>query len=42
MFNIHRPQNKLDWFKDIKIVNGPIRQDEIQEIMKEEGFIFCN
>jgi len=30
----------LDIFKKIKIVNGPIRQELIQEIMKDEGFIF--
>ncbi len=42
MFNLSGHQNKLDIFKDIKIINGPIRQSDIQSIMKEEGFIFCN
>ena len=41
MFQLNGQQNKLEIFRDIKIVNGPIRQDEIQAIMKEEGFIFC-
>ena len=41
MFNLTGDQNKLDIFKEIKIVNGPIRQDEIESIMKEEDFIFC-
>lgn len=41
MFNLTSDQNKLDIFKEIKIVNGPIRQDEIEAIMKEEDFIFC-
>lgn len=41
MFNLNGHQNKLDIFKEIKIIHGPIRQDEIQAIMKEEDFIFC-
>jgi hypothetical protein len=41
MFNLSGCQNKLDIFKNIKIINGPIKQDDIQSIMKEEGFIFC-
>ena len=41
MFNLNGHQNKLDIFKEIKIIHGPIRQDEIEAIMKEEDFIFC-
>jgi flap endonuclease-1 len=32
--------NKLDVFNSIKILNGPIMTDCIQDIMREEGFIF--
>ena len=35
-------KNKLERFKQIKIINGPIRKDIIKLIMKDEGFIFCN
>lgn len=42
MFNLEFGHNKLEIFNNIKIVNGPIRQDEIENIMKEEDFIFCN
>ena len=42
MFNIEYDCDKLEIFKNIKIVNGPIRQEEIKNIMKEEDFIFCN
>ena len=41
MFNLEYAHEKLEIFKNIKIINGPIRQDEIEEIMKEEDFIFC-
>ena len=41
MFNLENYSQKLDIFKNIKIVNGPIRQDEIENIMKEDDFIFC-
>lgn len=32
--------NKLDVFNSIKILNGPIISECIQDIMREEGFIF--
>lgn len=32
--------NKLDAFNSIKILNGPIMTECIQDIMREEGFIF--
>jgi 5'-3' exonuclease len=32
--------NKLDVFNSIKILNGPIMTECIQDIMREEGFIF--
>jgi flap endonuclease-1 len=41
MFNLDCDHDKLDIFKNIKIVNGPIKQDEIENIMKQEDFIFC-
>jgi flap endonuclease-1 len=41
MFSLECDHEKLEIFKNIKIVNGPIRQDEIEDIMKEEDFIFC-
>jgi len=33
--------NNLETFKNIKIINGPVRQEEIEAIMKDEDFIFC-
>lgn len=41
MFNLNENHENLDAFKEIKIINGPIRQDEIESIMEEEDFIFC-
>ena len=32
--------SKLDAFNSIKILNGPIMTESIQDIMREEGFIF--
>jgi len=40
MFNLECNNKKLDIFNNIKIVNGNIRQDEIENIMKNEDFIF--
>jgi hypothetical protein len=41
IFNIES-NCRINIFNDVKIASGPIRQDEIQQIMKEEDFIFCN
>ena len=41
MFNILN-ECKLDVFKKIKIINGPINQSLIKEIMMEEDFIFLD
>ena len=41
IFNIESNRS-IDIFNDVKIASGPIRHDEIQQIMKEEDFIFCN
>ena len=41
MFDLsENANNKLDVFNNIKILNGPIMTDCIQDIMREEGFIF--
>ena len=40
MFELDVNHN-LETFKNIKIINGPVRQDEIETIMKDEDFIFC-
>ena len=41
MFNLDCNNEKLDnIFNNIKIVNGPIKQQEIENIMKKEDFIF--
>jgi flap endonuclease-1 len=42
MFDLNNEHFDLDNFKKIKIVNGPSRQEKIQDIMKDEGFIFMN
>jgi flap endonuclease-1 len=41
MFNLKENRENLNAFKEIKIINGPIRQDEIESIMEEEDFMFC-
>ena len=40
MFDVEEGKTKLDIFKEIRIANGPIRNDEIQDIMRNEGFLF--
>jgi DNA excision repair protein ERCC-5 len=40
MFNLNEEHFTLEVFKNIKVINGPIRQDEIENIMKEDGFLF--
>ena len=40
MFNLDDNHEQLDIFKNIKIVNGPVIQDDIVNIMKQEDFIF--
>jgi flap endonuclease-1 len=42
MFDLNVSNTKLDVFKHIKIINSSINQTEIQNIMKEEDFIFVN
>jgi flap endonuclease-1 len=41
MFNLDVNHENLNEFNKIKVVNGPIRQNEIENIMKDEDFIFC-
>jgi len=41
MFNLDANHEKLALFNKIKIEKGPIKQNEIENIMKEEDFIFC-
>jgi flap endonuclease-1 len=41
MFDLNEEKENLRVFNDIKIINGPIRQDEIINIMRQENFIFC-
>jgi len=41
MFNLQEEREKLAIFNKIKIANGPVRQEEIEEIMKQEDFMFC-
>jgi flap endonuclease-1 len=40
LFDISFYNKYLDNFRNIKIINGPILENNIKEIMKEEGFIF--
>lgn len=42
MFDLDVYKDNIDLFKSIKIMNGPIIQKQIEDIMKEENFIFCN
>jgi flap endonuclease-1 len=40
MFNLDSTNDKLNIFNNIKIENGPIKQQDIENIMKSEDFIF--
>ena len=40
MFNLYYNHDNLKLFKDILIVNGPIRHENIKYIMREEGFLY--
>lgn len=40
MFDLSVEHHSLDIFKHIKIINGPINNELLHEIMREEGFIF--
>ena len=40
MFDLSVEHHSLDVFKHIKIINGPINNELLHEIMREEGFIF--
>jgi 5'-3' exonuclease len=42
MFDISQCHSHLEHFKHIKIINGPIRNELIRDIMKDEGFIFID
>ncbi len=42
MFDLSNENQSLKPFKHIKIANGPIIQEEIENIMAEEDFIFCH
>ena len=42
MFDLNDNHENLTIFNEIRIANGPIRTDEIQYIMKDEGFLFIN
>lgn len=41
MFNLDSNHDNLRVFNNIKIVNGPIKQSDVENIMKDEDFIFC-
>jgi 5'-3' exonuclease len=42
MFDLSCDHYKLDVFKQIKIINGPIIYDDIKNIMRDDGFFFVN
>lgn len=42
MFDLTFDKEKLIIFKQIHIENGPIRHDQIKDIMKKDGFMFCD
>lgn len=42
MFTLEYYCKKLEMYKNIKIVNKPINQDDIENIMKQENFIFTS
>ena len=42
MFDVKMNKNIIETFKNIKIINGPIIDNEIKSIMKDEDFIFID
>ena len=42
MFDLNEEKENLRVFNDIKIVDGPIRYEEIVSIMKDENFVFIS
>ena len=41
MFDLSCNQHdKIDLFKKVKIINGPIMKEEVKAILKLDGFIF--
>jgi flap endonuclease-1 len=42
MFDLSTQHYSLDIFKNIRIINGPLQEEVIQDIMAEEGFIFVS
>jgi hypothetical protein len=42
MFDLRSYNCNLEIFKKVKIINGPVRNNCIEEIMKDDGFIFVS
>jgi hypothetical protein len=42
MFDVKMNKNIIDTFKNIKIINVPLIDKEIKNIMKDEDFIFID
>ena len=40
MFDLSVDHSSIENFKYIKIINGPINNSGLHEIMREDGFIF--
>jgi hypothetical protein len=40
MFDLSKNHYNIQLFKDIKILNGPIMKNELNDILKTDGFIF--
>ena len=40
MFDLSKNHVNIDIFKQIKIINGPILKNQINDILKTDGFIF--
>jgi hypothetical protein len=42
IFDLNNNYSKIKIFENIKIINGPIKKDDIKKILKTDGFIFAN
>ena len=40
MFDLSKNHYNVQIFKEIKIINGPIMKNDLNDILKDDGFIF--
>jgi hypothetical protein len=40
MFDLSKNHYNVQIFKDVKIINGPIMKNDLNDILKDDGFVF--